>query len=74
MSKVFKNFSNLAESLLVKIHSHSNKYNLESLFLCYLNFTIPEVLHIKHSPEEKIFKIMGNIEISKAMGIDKNPG
>ena len=50
------------------------KYNLESVFLYYSNFNIPELFHIKSASEEKVFKIMENIEISKAFGIDKLPG
>ena len=75
MSKVFKDFfSNLAESFLAKLPDPSNKYNLESTFLCYSNFAIPEMFHIKKTAEEKVFKIMENVEISKATGIDKLPG
>ena len=39
-----------------------------------MNFNIPELFHIKSATEEKVFKIMENIEISKASGIDKLPG
>ena len=75
MSKVFKDFfSNLAKSFLDKIPDPSNKYNLESVFLYYLNFAIPELFHIKSTSEEEVFRIMENIEISKASGIDKLPG
>ena len=75
MSKVFKDFfSNLAESFLAKLPDPSNKYNIESIFLYYSNFAIPGVFHIKSTSEEKVFKIMENIDISKAAGIDKLPG
>ena len=48
MSKVFKDFfSNLAKSFLDKLPDPSNKYNLESVFLYYSNFAIPELFHIK---------------------------
>ena len=74
MSNVFKDFfSNLAESFLAKLPDPSNKYNLEYIFLDHSNFAIPEVFHIKSTSEEKVFKIMKNIEISKAAGIDKPP-
>ena len=47
MSKVFKDFfSNLVESFLAKLPDPSNKYNLESVFLYYSNFAIPELFHI----------------------------
>ena len=75
MSKGFEYFfSNLGKSLLVKIADPSNKYNLESVFLYYSNFAIREVFHIKSTSEEKDFKIMENIEISEAAGIDELPG
>ena len=75
MSKVFKDFfSNLAKSFLDKLPDPSNKYNLESVFLYYSNFAIPELFHIKSTLEEKVFKIIKNIEICKASGIDKLPG
>ena len=75
MSKVFKDFfSNLAKSFLDKLPDPSNKYNLESVFLYYSNFAVPEFFHIKCTSEANLFKIMENIEISKASGIDKLPG
>ena len=75
MSKGFEYFfSNLGKSLLVKIADPSNKYNLESVFLYYSNFAIPELFGIKSTSQEKVFKIMENIGISKASGIDKLPG
>ena len=75
MSKVFKDFfSNLARSFIDKLPDPSNKYNLESVFLYYSNFAIPELFGIKSTSQEKVFKIMENIGISKASGIDKLPG
>ena len=75
MSKVFQDFfSNSAESFLTKLPDPSNKYSLESIFLYYSNFAIPEVFRIKSTSEEKVFKVMGNIEVSKAAAIDKLPG
>ena len=71
MSKVFKGlFANLAESFLAKIPESSNKYDLESVFLYYLNSAIL-VFPSRSSSEERVFKITENIEISKADGIDK---
>ena len=70
MPKVFKDFfSNLAKSSLDKLPDPSNKYNLESVFLYDSNFAVPELFHIKSTSEENVFKIMENIEISKASGI-----
>ena len=74
MSKVLWDFfSNLDESFLAKLPYSPNKYNLESVFLYYLNFGIPDVFHIKSTSEEKVFKIMENIEISKATSIENFP-
>ena len=75
MSKAFKDFfSNLAKSFLDKLPDPSNKYNLESVFLYYSNFAIPELFHIKSTSEEKVFKIMENIEVSKSSDKEKLPG
>ena len=78
ISKVFKDFfSNLVESFIVKLPDPSNKYNLESVFLYYSNFAFPKVLHLKYfrsTSEEKVFKILENVEISKAAGIDELHG
>ena len=74
MSKVFKDFfSNVAKSLIDKLPNPSNKYNLESVFIYYLTFAISELFHIKSTTQEKVFKMMENIEISKASSIDKLP-
>ena len=71
--KIFENsFSILAESLLGKLPDSSNKNNLESVFLYDSNTTILEVLHIKNTSQEEVFKIMENIEIFKAVGIETN--
>ena len=57
MSKVFEDFfSNLAKPFLAKLLDPSNKYNLESVFLYYSNFAIPEVFHMKSTSEEKVLK------------------
>ena len=75
ITKVFKDFfSNLAESFLATLLDPASKYKLESVFLYYSNFAIPQLFHIKRTSEEKVFKITENIEISKAAGIDKLPG
>ena len=73
--KVFKDFfSNLAESFPAKLTDPLIKYNLKSVFLYYSNFAIPEVFDIKSTSEKKYLKIIENIEISKAAGIDNFPG
>ena len=75
ISKVFKDFfSNLAEFFLAKLPDPSKKYNLESVFLYYSNLAILEMFHIKNISEQKVFKVMEKIEISKAAGIGKLSG
>ena len=57
MSKVFKDFfSNLARSFIDKLPDPSNKYNLESVFLYYSNFAIPELFGIKVLHKKKFLK------------------
>ena len=57
MSKFFKDFfPNLAESLLCKLPSPSNKYNLDPVLLYYSNFAIREVFHIERTSEKKSLK------------------
>ena len=59
-SIVHKNFfSNLAESLLIQFPIPPNKQNLKA-DLCLVGTT-----------EKKVLKIMQDIEISKATGVDK---
>lgn len=65
-------FSNLAESLLGSLRDPSSKYNLESVFVYYSNFSVPQVFHIDNTSAENVFKIMENIESSKA-AVKKNP-
>ena len=72
ISKIFKNFfSNLAKSLLIKIPSTPDKYNLQSVIRYYSSFMISDDFCLSNTSEEKILKIMTNIEISKAAGADK---
>ena len=75
MSKVFKDFfSSLAEPFPAKLPDSLSKYNLESVYLYYSNCVISKVFHIKSALEERISKIMENIEISNVVGIDKLHG
>ena len=72
IANIFKDFSNLAKSLLIKLPNAPNKYNLESVFQ-YLKFIIekPE-FHLSDTSEEEILKIKQNIDISKAAGFRTN--
>ena len=72
ISKIFKNlFSNLAKSLLIKLLNSPDKYNLQSVIRYYSSFTISDDFCLSNTSEEKVLKIMKNIENSKAAGVDK---
>ena len=63
ISKIFKNFfSNLAKSLLI---------NLQSLIRYYSSFMVSDDFCLSNTSEEKVLKIITNIESSKAAGLDK---
>ena len=71
ISKVFKNFlSSLAEFLLIKLPSPSDKYNLESVVNYYSSFTIADDFSLNKISENKVLKRILKIEMSKAVGID----
>ena len=73
--KFFKNFfSNLAKSLLIKLPNPPDKYNLQSVIRYYFSFTISDDFCLTNTSEEKILKIMTNIESSKTAGVDKLSG
>ena len=75
ISKIFKDFfSNLAKSLLIKIPSPPDKYNLQSVIRYYSSFLISGDFCLSNTSEENVLKIMTNIEISKAAGVDKLSG
>ena len=75
ISKVFKNFlSSLAEFLLIKLPSPSDKYNLESVVNYYSSFTIADDFSLNKISENKVLKRILKIEMSKAVGIDKLSG
>ena len=75
ISKVFKNFlSSLAEFLLIKLPSPSDKYNLESVVNYYSSFTIADDFSLNKISENKVLKRILKIKMSKAVGIDKLSG
>ena len=75
ISKIFKNFfSNLTKSLLIKLPSPPDKYNLQSVIRYYSSFMISDDFCLSNTSEEKVLKIMTNIEIFKAAGVDKLSG
>ena len=73
ISKIFKNFfSNLAESLLIKLPKPSDKYNLKSV-IQYYSFAITAEFCLVGTTEKQVLKIMQDIKSSK-VGVDKLSG
>ena len=62
-------FSNLAESLLIKLPNAPNKYNMESIFQYYSKFITEKPFYLNDTSEEEVSKIIKNVNISKAAGI-----
>ena len=72
ISKIFKNFfSNLAKSVLIMFVNPPDKYNSQSVIRYYSSFIILDDFCLSNTSEEKVLKIMTNIESSKAAGVDK---
>ena len=72
ISKIFKDFfSNLADSLLIKLPNPPDKYNLQSVTRHYSSFMISDDFCLNNTSEEKVLKIMRIIESSKASGLDR---
>ena len=75
IAKIFKDFfSNLGESLLIKLPNTPNKYSIESIFQYYSKFVIEKPFHRSVTAQEEVFKIIQNIDILKAAGIDNLSG
>ena len=75
IATIFKDlFSNLTESFIIKLPNAPNMYNLESVFQYYSKFIIEKPFHLSDASEEEVFKIMQNIDNSKAAGIDNLSG
>ena len=74
LAKVFKDFSNLTKLLFVKLPNAPNKSNLESVFQDCSKFIIEIPFNMNGTSEEEIFKIMQNIVILKATGINNLSG
>ena len=71
IANIFKDFfSNLAESLLIKLSNAPNKYSIDPIFHYYPKFIIEKPFHLSHTFEEEVFKIMQNIDIAKVVAID----
>ena len=72
ISKIFKYFlSDITKSLLIKLPNSPHKYNLHSVIRYYSSFMISDDFCLSNTYEEKVLKIMTNIESSKAAGVDK---
>ena len=72
ISKIFKDFfSNLADSLLIKLPNPPDKYNLQSVIRHYSSFMISDDFCLNNTSEEKVLKIKRIIENSKASGLDR---
>ena len=50
------------------------KYNIKSVFQYYSKFITEKPFHLSDTSEEKVFKIMQNIDILKAAGIGNLSG
>ena len=62
IANIFKEFfSNLAESLLIKLPNAPHKYNLGPVFQYYAKFIIEKPFNFSTTSEE-VFKIMQNID------------
>ena len=73
IAKIFEDFfSNLTKSLLLKLPNAPNKHNIESAFQHYSKFIIKKPFHPSDTSEEEVFKIMQNIDNSKAAGRDNH--
>ena len=75
ISKIFKYFlSDITKSLLIKLPNSPHKYNLHSVIRYYSSFMISDDFCLSNTYEEKVLKIMTNIESSKAAGVDERSG
>ena len=75
VSKIFKSFfSNLGESLLIKLPNPPDKYNLQSVIKYYSCFKVSDDFCVNKTSEEKVLKIMTNVESSKATEVDRISG
>ena len=66
IAKIFKDFfSNLAESLLIKLCNPPNKYIIESVFQYYSKFIIEKPFHLSDTSE--VFNIMQILTFRKLL-------
>ena len=68
ISKSLKNFfSKLVKFLLIKLPNPPDKYNLQSVIRYYSSFTISDDFCLSNTSEEKVLKIITNIEKFKKL-------
>ena len=72
--KVFQTFfTNMAKALLQKLSSPPNKYCIDSVKNVYKNLNITTKFQLKPTTEDIVLKLLKNIDISKAAGVDNLP-
>ena len=64
----------MAKTLLQKLPALPNKYGIDSIKKCYKNLNIITKFELKPTTEDIILKLLKNIDISKAAGVDNLPG
>ena len=75
ISKVFQTFfTNMAKTLLQKLPPPPNKYGIDSVKTFYKNLNITTKFQLKPTTEDIVLKLLKNIDISKATGVDNLPG
>ena len=73
--KVFQVFfTNMAKTLLQKLPLPPNKYGINSVKNFYKNLNITTKFQLKPTTEDIVLKLLKNIDISKAAGVDNLPG
>ena len=75
ISKVFQTFfTNMAKTLLQKLPPPPNKYGIDSVNIFYKSLNITTKFQLKPTTEDIVLKLLKNIDISKAAGVDNLPG
>ena len=75
ISKVFQRFfTNMAKTLLQKLPPPPNKYGIDSVKTFYKNLNITTKFQLKPTTEDIVLKLLKNIDISKAAGVNNLPG
>ena len=75
ISDVFQTFfTNMAKTLLQKLPPSPSKYGIDSVKKFYKNLNITTKFQLKPTTEDIVLKLLKNIDISKAAGVDNLPG